>query len=447
MDSNMKLSEKPLKVVIVGGSLAGLMCGIALKHAGHTVEIIEREGNERQSHMAGVCLGSDAEAYLARHDRHDKAFTHRSTRVQALKSDETINVFVNMCREITSWDTLYFRLRSCFDGYVSPYYPTPPASVEADGAATYNCQKEVLGITRESKSKMVLTVLNRDHGEISRKEADLVIGADGPDSFVRAKYLPQTKREYVGYIAWRGTVPESEVSASTRKVFERSVTVHMMHRHHCIMYTIPGPKGSLKPGERLLNFLWYTNESPEALDEILTDGIDGHRHHNIVPAGHVRAEIWAARLEHAKGVPLPPPFLEAITKIRQPFLQAITELLSPRAAFEDGRVLLVGDALSLFRPHTAFSGTQAAFDALRVEDYVGGGMSARGWEEKVLRYASLHWSQTRWWGKYYQQPMGVALVSAVKYWGYCAVDRARSWWYGEAPLLRTSTFRVEEYES
>src|SRR3569833_1966651 len=83
-------------------------------------------------------------------------------------------------------------------------------------------------------------------------------GGDGPSSFVRSLYLPAAQRQYVGYIAWRGTVPESEASAATRAIFHRSVTVHMMKQHHCIMYMIPGPNGSLEPGERLLNFLWYT---------------------------------------------------------------------------------------------------------------------------------------------------------------------------------------------
>ena len=47
------------------------MCGVALKHAGHTVTIIEKADDERQSHMAGVCLGLDAQRFLARHDRFD----------------------------------------------------------------------------------------------------------------------------------------------------------------------------------------------------------------------------------------------------------------------------------------------------------------------------------------------------------------------------------------
>ncbi|RYP12068.1 hypothetical protein DL767_011506 [Monosporascus sp. MG133] len=439
--------RKPLRVVIIGGSLAGLMCGVALKHAGHSVQIIERESNERQSHMAGVCLGLDAEVYLAHHDRLTLTFSHRSNRLQTISDNQPLRIFVNILRDITSWDTLYFRLRSCFDGYASPFYPSPPSAAETDGPAVYTNRHEILDMQRTDDGNMELEVLNCGTREVANIKADLVIGADGPDSFVRSKYLPNTKRQYVGYIAWRGTVPEAEVSAATREIFQRSVTLQLMNLQHCIVYTIPGPNGSLEPGERLLNFLWYTNESHEALDDIMIDGIDGHRHHNIVPAGRVRPDIWAARLSEARRIRLAAPFLEVITKIRSPFIQVITDFCSSRAAFEDGRVLLVGDALSLFRPHTAFSATQAAFDALRVLDFVDRRISLEEWEERVLRFARLHWSQSSWWGGYYQQPKPIAILLALRYWAYCGLDRIKSWWLGEDPLLRTSVNRVVPYDS
>ncbi|KAK7708884.1 hypothetical protein SLS63_013366 [Diaporthe eres] len=321
-----------------------------------------------------------------------------------LKKDQTIQIFSNVRREITSWDTWYHRLRSLFDGYISPYYPSPPQTTNADGLTRYESRKEVLDLNRTAGGEdcMLITVSDGNDHSISTMKADLVIAADGPDSVVRAKYLPSERREYVGYIAWRGTVRACDVSAETRNVFTRSVTVHMMPRHHCIIYIIPGANGSLDDENKILNFLWYTNETLDAIDDILKDRIDGHRHHNIVPAGNVREDVWDSYLERAARVPFPPPLLEIITKIQQPFIQVITDHCSRSAAFEGGRVLLVGDALSLFRPHTAFSSTQAAFHALMIEDYLGGKISLRDWEVKVLRYSHLHWLQSIWWGKFYQ---------------------------------------------
>ncbi|KAI2464628.1 FAD/NAD(P)-binding domain-containing protein [Annulohypoxylon bovei var. microspora] len=444
--------ERPLSIIIVGGSLSGLMCGISLKHAGHSVTIIEKDDDKRQSHMAGVCLGIDGENWLSRHDRHTKSFfTHRSNRVQLLKEDGTLQILVNVRRDITNWDTLYYRLRSLFDGYRSAWYPSPPPTVDTDGLVTYESRKEVLSVASiediEEKSKVILEVRDCKTENVSVTEADLVIAADGPNSSIRAKYLPNVRRKYVGYVAWRGTVPENEVSPSTRQIFERSVTVHRMSgRHHCLVYTIPGNHGTLTPGERYLNFLWYTRESSQALEEIMKDGIDGHRHHYVAPRGRVREDVWRARVRHAEEIPFPAPFLDIITKIQQPFIQVVTEFCSPRAAFENGRVLLLGDGLSLFRPHTAFSGTQAAFHALMTEDYISGKIPLSDWEEKVLRYSRLHWSQSMFWGEFYQNYLVIALFYLVHYWIYCIIDVSKAYWKKEKVLLRTSSHVVEEYD-
>lgn len=427
------------------------MCGIALKHAGHAVTVVEKEDNVRQSHMAGVCLGLDGERFLSRHDRLHSIFTHRSIRVQSLMRDGALKVFLNATRVITSWDTYYFRLRANFDGYTSPFYLKAPLSSETDGPVEYKALHQITSLRRRvtapdqeghegGSDQMVLDVLDKTTGTASQLEADLVIGADGPDSFVRNLYLPSSKRKYVGYIAWRGTVPESEVSQATRDVFRDSVTVHMMHRQHCIMYMIPGHNGSLEVGERHLNFLWYTNEDPAALDEILRDSVDGHRHYNIVPSGRVREDIWAARREEAQRIPLPEPFLEVMLKIKRPFIQVITDFVSPRAAFEDGKVLLVADGLSLYRPHTAFSGTQAAFGALQIEQFVAGRLTLRDWEDRMLLYARMHSAQTTALGNHYQSSrLAFAWSTAWFYW-YCAVDRLRAWWRGEERLLRLVQF-------
>ena len=42
-------------------------------------------------------------------------------------------------------------------------------------------------------------------------EADLVIAADGSASFIRRILQPELKPKYTGYVAWRGTVLESDV--------------------------------------------------------------------------------------------------------------------------------------------------------------------------------------------------------------------------------------------
>ncbi|OTA67065.1 FAD/NAD(P)-binding domain-containing protein [Hypoxylon sp. EC38] len=440
MSFSMETGGSSFRVVIIGGSLAGLMCGIALKHSGYEVQIIEQDGNERQSHMSGVGLGPSVDHFLQRHDRLYSAFSQRTSCIQTLKNG-TPRVLATGNRDITSWDAFYYRLRSNFDGYISSYYPSAPQPSETDGSVIYDARQKVLGVVpaEPDGSYMILSILDRDTEEEYQKKAHLIIGADGPDSLIRAKYLPTVQRSYVGYIAWRGTVPEREVSVKTREMFNDSIMTYMMREGHCVVYTIAGAEGSLEPGERLLNFCWYDNETAEALDEIMIDAVDGHRHHNTVPTGKVRENIWSARLERAKDE-LPAPFLEIVTRIRRPFVQVITEFQprSPRAAFEDGKVLLVGDALSLMRPHTAQGVAQAAFHALATEDYVAGKISVKEWEDRVLRFSLLHSSQSVWWGKFYQENIATALFWGIRYWMCYTLEKVRSWWNKDESMHRVS---------
>lgn len=50
--------------------------------------------------------------------------------------------------------------------------------------------------------------------------SDLVIVADGQNSVVRQKLLKEDgEPPFVGYIVWRGTVPEQDVSERTKRLF------------------------------------------------------------------------------------------------------------------------------------------------------------------------------------------------------------------------------------
>lgn len=56
-------------------------------------------------------------------------------------------------------------------------------------------------------------------------EADLVIATDGPSSKIRRILLPDVERKYVGYIGWRGTVHEKEISRESKEGLTELVTL------------------------------------------------------------------------------------------------------------------------------------------------------------------------------------------------------------------------------
>ncbi|WP_228495639.1 FAD-dependent monooxygenase [Microbacterium sp. VKM Ac-2870] len=63
---------------------------------------------------------------------------------------------------------------------------------------------------------------------------------------------------------------------------------------------------------------------------------------------------------------LPPAFADAVAAEPQPFLQAILDYVPPRIT--TGRVVLLGDAAVVVRPHTAMGAAKAAGDALVLHD-------------------------------------------------------------------------------
>ena len=152
-------------------------------------------------------------------------------------------------------------------------------------------------------------------------------------------------------------------------------------------YVIPGKDGTLEPGKRLLNFVWYCNypENSKEFDDLMTDNL-GQRHRITLPAGKIRPEIWTRQKELAKSS-LPAAFADLIAKASQPFVQAITDVISPQASAFDGKLVFVGDALAGFRPHVASSAAQAAFDAQLLAKVFKGELAMSEWEKQVLDFA------------------------------------------------------------
>ena len=140
----------------------------------------------------------------------------------------------------------------------------------------------------------------------------------------------------------------------------------------------------------------------------------------------MRQELWDKQCGHG-ALLLPEPFKEVMKGIAQPFIQVITDYHSPKASFCEGKVLLVGDALTLLRPHIAFSTNQAAFNCHSIEKMVKGEITAANWEDEVVRFGYVHWRRSIWFGEWFQSPLYTSILAGIRYWLAAAGGAIISW--------------------
>jgi 2,6-dihydroxypyridine 3-monooxygenase len=162
-------------------------------------------------------------------------------------------------------------------------------------------------------------------------------------------------------------VPEASLDPATRAVFDDAITYYVYANSHILVYPIPGLSGSVTPGERLINFVWYRNYLEGSdLDDVLTDNA-GQRRDISLPPGAAR-EQHVAELRAVATARLPGPIARVVCSTAQPFLQVVYDIEVPRMAF--GRVCLIGDAAFVARPHAAAGTAKAAADAWALADAI-----------------------------------------------------------------------------
>ncbi|RYP08676.1 hypothetical protein DL765_008699 [Monosporascus sp. GIB2] len=371
--------------VIVGGSLGGLAAGLALKELGHDTTILERNATPLlHDQGAGIVAGGDTLEFFERYNRCDRPIAVTSRRRQYLNKAGEIVHTKDMIQSMTSWDLAYHLMRANYDGVESPYceVPTP---VPGHGKATHLHDHCVTDIKDEDDGVRIFwKTSNGDEGNML---ADVLIGADGPSSTVRKLLCPNVKRVYAGYCALRGTVPEREASEEAREAFCERFTFFHGPGVQILTYLIPGKNGTVEPGERLINFVYYTNfpEGSAELEEIMTDK-DGNRRRITMPPGMTDPKAWNKQKAIARER-LPPQFAEVVCGTKRPFVQCVTDVISPDHEFMGGKVVLIGDSLAGFRPHTVASTSQAAFDAMIYADYVSGKVTREEWKRQTMGYA------------------------------------------------------------
>src|SRR4051794_20174443 len=330
-------SARAPRVVVAGGSIGGLTAAHVLAGAGCDVLVLERSPEPLTGRGAGIVLHPATVRWWRDHAvRPLDELGPRMTRLRYIDGDGAI-AYEQPCRyRVSSFDALYRDLSGQLDD-----------DRHRLGVAVAGFEMDEDGVT-----------VALEGGGSER--ADLLVCADGIQSPARRRLLPDVDPRYAGYVAWRGTVVEHDLSEATLDALLGAITYHLMPHSHFLTYPIPGPDGSVDVGRRLTNWLWYRNVAAgAALDELMTDRAGVRRPVSLAPGAVASGPLDALRA--AAALPPPPPLHELPAPTPEPFLQAVFDIDVPRMAF--GHAGLIGDAAFALRPHAAVGSAKAAEDA------------------------------------------------------------------------------------
>lgn len=326
------------RALVIGGSLGGLLAANLLARDGWDVEVFEQADEALAGRGAGII--SHPELFRALEvigvpldDAYGVDIPLRATYDRsgtALAKLESQQIF-------TSWGRLYQLLKSAF------------------AAERYHFGHSFQGLQQDERS----VTARFANGSTAR--GDLLVGADGVRSSVRAQLAPDAKPLYAGYVGWRGLADENAVSPAAHRELCDKLAFCLPQREMMLCYPVAGFDNSTRPGSRCFNFVWYrpADEARE-LRRLCTDST-GRCHGTAIPPPLIRPEVLAETRRAADEL-LAPQIAEVVRLARQPFFQPIFDVESPHMAF--GRVALLGDAAFVARPHVGMGVTKGAGDAL-----------------------------------------------------------------------------------
>jgi len=200
------------------------MHGVMLKSLGRNVHILEQANIARVGYAAGIMAGPQVQNFLKKYDLTKQDYGIDADGVKFLNKDGSAKRIIKNPYTLTSWSLLYHRLRANFDGLESQFVQKSPQVPESHGEAIYQVGKQVIDV-EYLKGQVYVKYQDVTTYEERILSADLVIAADGSNSLIRGMMMPEVQRPYAGYIAWRGTVPQEDVSKETIQFFREKLTI------------------------------------------------------------------------------------------------------------------------------------------------------------------------------------------------------------------------------
>ena len=350
--------------MIVGAGIGGLASAIALQRAGVDVEIVEQAPAIREI-GAGISLWANAIAAL------DTLGVGAAVRAASLTYDNA-GVRTPDGRVLSTFETGELR-RTLGDPIIVMHRADLLAALASEAGASIQFSRRCIGVRQDSAA----CVAEFDDGSSAR--AEMVIGADGLYSAVRAAIHGDQPPRYAGCTSWRSVVR-----------FDGTALPGETWGHGRIFGQVPVDGGRV---------YWFATEN--------------------VPAGQLRSRDEKARLLARFG--------SWHTPIRQ-LIEAADEdeILRndiydrpPLASWGRGRITLVGDAAHPMTPFLGQGGCQA------LEDAVALGVAVRStsdvptalhqYERSRIARANRFVRRSRMTGRItrLEHPIGIAIRNAI----------------------------------
>ncbi len=308
-----------MKVTIIGAGIAGLSCGIALRQIGYEVDIYDQVPEMRPV-GAAISLWSNGVKCLNR--------LGLGRQIARLGGQlETMAYLDAHGGQVLT----QFSIQPLIDAVGQRPYPVARADLQAMlleqfGTADVHLGARLVHLDEDDDGRQV-----HAHFEDGRvATGDLLVGADGTHSGVRAHLLGQRlERRYAGYVNWNGLVPISEDLAPP---------------HQWSTWVGEGKRVSMMPvsGNRFYFFF----------DVPLPSGV-----------AHDKATMKAVLAQHFAGWAAP---VQTLIERLDPATTNRVEVhdIEPFPTLTKGRVVLVGDAGHSTTPDLGQGGCQALEDAI-----------------------------------------------------------------------------------
>ncbi|MDS0793090.1 FAD binding domain-containing protein [Burkholderia pseudomultivorans] len=357
----MSSVSSPLAVVI-GGSVGGLFAATALRAAGWRVRVFEQSPNDLDSRGGGIVLQAPIERAFA----FGGVPLPRDAGVDSvdriyLDEDDRIVQRLYMPQTQTAWNVIYTALKRAL-----------PADVVHAGVSFER-------FTGEGDD----VIAHFADGRAER--ADLLVGADGGRSNVRAQLLPDARPAYAGYVAWRGLVDEHLLPDTVLRVLRDRFTFQQGDAHLFLTYLVPGRDGATEPGKRRVNWVWYRRLAPDRLPPLFL-AQDGTQRDGSLPPGAMRDDNRLELVDAGRRL-LAPTLAALVEATHAPFAQSILDLAVDRMVF--GRAVLIGDAACLVRPHTAAGVAKAAENAVGLAEALRGVVRGTAFDAALSRWEAV----------------------------------------------------------